>query len=195
MNFNAYSPTIIVGACVVVGLIVLALVLAAARQRSRRRTAELRSRFGPEYDAAVERYGSRSKAESVLLQRLRRIDGMAIRPLTGTERSRYVKDWEAIQARFVDHPRGAVTEADEMINSVLQTCGYTAREVEQRAADLSVHHPRLVDPYRRASAITARAGRNEATTEELRTAMILYRALFESLLQTRETSVAHAEAA
>lgn len=196
MNLNAYSPQIIIGACAVIGLIMLAIVWGVARQRSRRRTAELRSRFGPEYDYAVRHYGSRRKAEAALQARLHRVGGLELRTLTATERSRLIADWDSIQARFVDHPRGAVTEADEMINTLLTTRGYPGGGFEQRAADLSVHHARLVDPYRRASAIVARAGKNEATTEELRTAMILYRALFEEILQTKTaTMTARAEAA
>jgi hypothetical protein len=119
---------------------------------------------------------------------------MTVRPLTEEERSRYLDEWESLQARFIDHPRGAVTEADEMITSLLHTCGYTGDTFDQRAANLSVHHSRLVEPFRRANAITARAGKNEATTEELRSAMILYRALFEEILQGR-TPFARAEAA
>jgi hypothetical protein len=189
MNLNAYSPQIILGACVVIGLIMLAIVWAVSRQRSRRRTAELRSRFGPEYDYAVRQYGSRRKAEAALQARLRRVDGIQLRTLNATERSRMIADWDSIQARFVDHPRGAVTEADEMINTLLVARGYPGGGFEMRAADLSVHHARLVDPYRRANAIVAKAGKNEATTEELRTAMILYRALFEELLQTRTVTM------
>ena len=91
----------------------------------------------------------------------------------------------AIHARFVDHPRGSVTEADELINNLFRSCGYPGTHFEQRADDLSVNHPRLVDSYRRAYAITVRSAKNEATTEELRTAMILYRAIFAGMVQTR----------
>jgi hypothetical protein len=89
-----------------------------------------------------------------------------------------------VQSRFIDHPRGAVTEADELVNSLLVARGYPAGGFVQRASDISVHHSALVGPYRLANSITARAGRNEATTEELRNAMIQYRTLFEALLGT-----------
>lgn len=185
MNFNAYSPQIITGACALVVILGIIIAWAVHRRRTQRRTAELRQRFGPEYDAALVRYGSRRRAEAALEERLRRAERFDIHPLTATERSRIMADWDTIQARFVDHPRGAVTEADELINSILQARGYTGGSFEQRADDLSVHSSRLVDPYRRANAITVLAGKNEASTEELRTAMILYRALFEELVQTR----------
>lgn len=195
MNINAYSPQIIIGACVVVLVVMLLIVWGIQRQRSRRRTRELRSRFGPEYDTALVQYGSRRRAEAALEARLRRAERFEIRSFTPTERSRYIAEWDAIQARFVDHPRGAVTEADELINSILQGRGYPGGTFEQRSSDLSVHAPRLIDPYRRANAIVARAGKNEATTEELRTAMILYRALFEDLVQTKTVAMPRQEAA
>jgi hypothetical protein len=185
MNFSAYSPQIIIGTCAMVLAVILIVAWALHRRRSDRRTAALRERFGPEYDAAIVQYRSRRRAEAALAERLHRAARFDVRPLTATERSRFMADWDTIQARFVDHPRGAVTEADELINPILQARGYTGGSFEQCADDLSVHSPRLVDPYRRANAITARAGKNEATTEELRTAMILYRALFEELVQTR----------
>lgn len=195
MNLNAYSPQIIIGACALALLVMLLIVWGVSRQRSHRRTAELRARFGPEYDAVVQEYGSRRKAEAALELRLRRVEGLALRPLEDVERRRYIAEWDGIQARFVDHPRGAVTEADELINGILTTRGYIGNRFEQRIADISVHHPRLVDPYRRANAIVAQAGKNEATTEELRSAIILYRALLEEFLQQGPVEVPRAQAA
>ncbi len=195
MNFNAYSPQIIIGACAVVLVMLLLIVWGIARQRSIRRTATLRARFGPEYEVALQEYGSRRKAEAALESRLRRVEGLTLRPLEDVERRRFLAEWDAIQARFIDHPRGAVTEADELINSVLTTWGYTGGRFDQRVADISVHHARLVDPYRRANAIVVRAGKNEATTEELRSAMILYRALFEELIQIKTVAMPAAQAA
>lgn len=195
MNLNAYSPQIIIGACVVVLVVMMLIAWGVARQRSIRRTATLRARFGPEYEVAVAEYGSRRKAETALEARLRRVENLTLRPLEEVERRRLLEEWDAIQARFVDHPRGAVTEADELINSVLAARGYTGGRFDQRVADISVHHARLVDPYRRANAIVVRAGRNEATTEELRSAMILYRALFEDFLQTKTVTMQRAQAA
>jgi hypothetical protein len=195
MNINAYSPQIVIGACAVVLFILLVISWAIARQMSLRRRAALRARFGPEYDAALRAYGSRHKAETALEARLRHVEGLTLRPVEEAERRRYLAEWDEIQARFVDHPRGAVTEADELVNSVIRARGYTGGRFDQRVADISVYHSRLVDPYRRANGIVAQAGRNEATTEELRSAMILYRALFDELLRTNTVSMASAEAA
>jgi hypothetical protein len=195
MDLNAYSPQVIIGASVAALAILLVIVWAVARHRNRRRTEALRARFGPEYDIALNEYGSRRKAEIALESRLHRVEGLTLRPLEEAERMRYLAAWDGIQARFVDHPRGAVTEADELINSVLQARGYRGGRFDQRVADISVNHARLADPYRRANGIMARAGKNEATTEELRSAMILYRALFEELLQAKTVTMQRAEAA
>lgn len=193
MNLDFSNPVVVgvVGAVALV--IVLAVVWVAVRRRNQRRTAELRARFGPEYDLALREYGSRAKAEAALLDRVNRVSQKTIRPLSEAERERYLAEWEGTQGRFIDHPRGAVTEADELINSILVARGYDGGEFDRRVADLSVHHASLVEPYRRANAITVGAGRNEATTEELRNAMILYRALIEELLQS-DAPVARREA-
>jgi hypothetical protein len=183
MNFNSIDPAVLAVLGAVALIIVLAIVWVAVRQRNRRRSAELRDRFGTEYDLALREYGSRGKTEAALLDRMRRVNGMAVRPLSEAERERFLAEWDSIQARFIDHPRGAVTEADEMVNALLQARGYEGGAFDRRAADLSVHHSKLVEPYRRANAVVTRADRNEATTEELRSAMILYRALLEELLQ------------
>jgi hypothetical protein len=183
MNLDFSNPAVIAVVCLVALVIVLAVVWVVSRQRNRRRTEELRARFGPEYDLALREYGSRGKAEAALLDRVNRVTRMTIRPLSEADRERYLAEWEAIQARFIDHPRGAVTEADELINSLLVARGYEGGAFDRRVADLSVHHASLVEPYRRANTVSVRAAKNEATTEELRSAMILYRALIEELLQ------------
>ena len=184
MNLDFSNPAVIGAICVVALVIVLAAVWVVTRQRNRRRTEELRARFGSEYDLALREYGSRSKAEAALVDRVNRVNRMNIRPLTETEREQYLAEWEAVQARFLDHPRGAVTEADELVHSILTARGYEAGAFDRRIADLSVHHANLVEPYRRANTAMVGAGRNEATTEELRNAMVLYRSLVEELLQT-----------
>jgi len=184
MNFDLSNPAVVGVICVIALIIVLAVVWVVVRQRNRKRTDELRARFGPEYELALRDHGSRAKAEAALLERVNRVNRMSIRPLSETERESYLAEWEAVQARFIDHPRGAVTEADEMINSILQARGYEGGGFDRRVADLSVHHAGLVETYRRANAVSLRAATNEATTEDLRSAMILYRALVEQLLQT-----------
>jgi hypothetical protein len=175
------SPAVIIGAVVVLVLIVAAIAIAAHARK--RKTEELRSRFGPEYDLVLTSEGSRDAAEAALLARSKRLNHLKIRELTAAERNRYIAEWETLQSRFVDQPRTAVAEADELVNSLLQARGYPTATFEQRAADISVHHSLLVGPYRTAHEATLRAARNEATTEELRTAIIQYRALFDELLQ------------
>ncbi len=180
LEYSLYTnPAVVIGLFVVVLAIVIAIAVAV--NKGKRRTTELRQRFGPEYDLAVRENHNKRKAEQRLLARVERVEHLKIRNVTAAERNRYLAEWEAVQTRFIDHPRGAVTEADEMVNALMLTCGYPVGGFEQRAADISVHHARLVDSYRRANAITVRAGKNEATTEELRTAMIHYRALFDEL--------------
>jgi hypothetical protein len=170
----------IIGIVVVVA--VIAVVIAVIVNVEKRKSARLRSRFGEEYDLVLRETGSRRKADAVLESRVKRIEHLKIRDLTEAERARYLVQWQDVQVRFIDHPRGAVTEADELVESVLIARGFPTSEFDQRAADISVHHAELVGPYRHASLIASRAGRNEATTEELRGALIEYRSLFDSLL-------------
>jgi hypothetical protein len=195
MNLNAYSPQIVIGACAAILVVMILIAWGVSRQRGRRRTKELRERFGPEYDAALARYGSRRRAEDALESRLHRVEHFEIRQLNAVERARFSSEWDAIQARFVDHPRGAVTEADELINGIMVARGYPGGTFEQRSSDLSVHYPHLTDFYRQANRVTSRAGNNEATTEELRAAMIHYRAIFEELVQSKTVVMRRAEAA
>ena len=194
MNFNSSNPVVIGVICLGVLIVVLAVVWVFVRNRNRRRTEELRVRFGPEYELALREYGSRAKAEAALQERVTRVQRLNIRPLREPEREQYLAEWEAIQARFIDHPRGAVTEADELIHAILNARGYEAGGVDRRIADLSVNHAHLVEPYRRASLVSVRTAKDEASTEDLRGAMILYRGVIEELLQAN-TPIARAEAA
>jgi hypothetical protein len=146
-------------------------------------TTGLRDRFGPEYDRAVLQHGSERKAEAKLADRETRVEMLKIRDLDLTERERYLAQWQAVQSRFVDYPKGAVTEADELVCSLMQTRGYPVTDFDQRAADISVDHPRVVENYRLAHDIALRLGRGEASTEDMRTAMIHYRSLFDELVQ------------
>jgi hypothetical protein len=181
-NIDFTSPAVVIGAVVV--LLLIAVAIAVVVDMQKKRTARLRSRFGMEYDLLLSETGSRKKTEEMLNARVKRVESLKIRDLTLAERVRYLAEWQILQSRFVDHPRGSVTEADELVNSLLVERGYPAGEFDQRAADISVDHSGLVEPYRLANVITSRAGRNEATTEELRTAMIQYRTLFDALLGT-----------
>jgi hypothetical protein len=169
----------------VVVLIVLAIVLGCVFYlRGRKKASDgLRTRFGPEYDRAVLAHGSERKAEAKLADRETRVEGMKIRELGATERARFIADWQAVQARFIDHPKGSVTEADELISAMLVARGYPVADFDRRAADISVNHPRLVEYYRSAHGIAIRLGKDEASTEDLRTAMIQYRSLFDELVE------------
>jgi cytoskeletal protein RodZ len=181
MNLDLLDPKVIVLAVV---LIVMAGVLVWLYVRNRRRTtAELRKKFGSEYDRAVSAHGSERKAESKLEDREKRVEKLQIRDLNPAEHERYSKRWASIQTGFVDSPKGAVTEADDLVSSVMEARGYPVSDFDQRAADISVDHPRVVANYRSAHGIALRVGKEQATTEDLRTAMIHYRALFEELVQ------------
>jgi hypothetical protein len=150
------------------------------------RTRGFRKRFGPEYDRTVLRHGSSSKAEATLADRETRVKALEIRDISTTDRERFAADWQAVQARFVDYPKSAVTQADELISSLLVARGYPKGSFDQRAADMSVSYPGIMGDYRRANSIAVRPGRANASTEELRTAMIRYRTIFDELLQTQK---------
>ena len=181
MGYNFTTIQFVIAAVVIVALILVAVGLYI--QRRRERTLAFRSRFGSEYDRAVIKHGSAREAESKLADRENRVGALKIRELGATERERFVTEWHTVQSRFVDHPRTAVTEADDLINALLEARGYPQASFEQRAADVSVHYPRVMDNYRVAHSIAVRLGQVEATTEELRTAMIQYRNIFDDLLQ------------
>jgi hypothetical protein len=174
-------------AWIVIGVVAAAVVLGAAFAATRgSRRRRLREDFGPEYDRAVADAPTRREAEAELTERRRRHEEFDIRPLSATSRRRYAQEWEAAQARFVDDPPNAIAEADQLIQRVMQERGYPVADFEQRAADVSVDHPEVVDNYRSAHAIARRSIHGDAETEELRQAMVHYRALFEELLEMRE---------
>jgi hypothetical protein len=181
MNLNLLDPKLI---GLVAAVIVILAVLAWLYVRKRRSTTQdLRQKFGPEYDRAVLTHGSERKAQSKLEDREKRVEKLNIRDLDPTEHERFSKRWEAVQSRFVDSPKGAVAEADDLVSSVMKARGYPVSDFDQRAADISVDHPRVVENYRSAHEIALRVGKDAATTEDLRTAMIHYRSLFEELAQ------------
>jgi hypothetical protein len=124
------------------------------------------------------------RGESILAQREKRVEKFSIRELAADEHERFSKEWRELQSRFVDDPRGAVAEADRLVVQLMQTRGYPMSDFEQRAADISVTHPRVVDNYRAAREIALRDRKNEATTEDLRRAVTFYRSLFDELLGT-----------
>ena len=149
----------------------------------KRKTARLRTQFGgAEYNRAVKEGGSRQKAEAVLDKRADRVESFHIQPLGPGDRTRFVESWRRVQARFVDGPGGAVTEADQLLRDVMSTRGYPVTDFEQRAADISVDHPLVLEHYRSAHEIAVRQTQGQVSTEDLRQAMIHYRTLFEELV-------------
>ncbi len=183
MNLNLMDPKLIAIAVAVVLLLVVAVALYVRKRKHT--TAELRDRFGPEYDRAVRQHGSERKAEAKLADRETRVERLKIRDLDLAERDRYLAQWQAVQSRFVDYPKGAVTEADELVCSLMQARGYPVTDFDQQAADISVDHPRVVENYRSAHQVALRLGRGEASTEDMRNAMIHYRSLFDELVQVQ----------
>ena len=149
----------------------------------KRRTERLRSKFGgAEYARAVKEGGNRRHAEAGLKERTERVEGFHLRPLAPGDRARFVESWRSIQAQFVDGPAGAVTEADQLLGDVMSTRGYPVSDFEQRAADISVDHPLVMENYRTPHEIALRQTKGQAGTEDLRQAMIHYRTLFEELV-------------
>ena len=180
MNFSSLTTTqevvILAAVLIIVGGIVVFLL-------QRRRTTELRNRFGEaEYERAITERGDRRHAEAVLDERAKRVKSFHLRPLSSVDRTRFISAWAAVQAHFVDAPSGAVAEADRLLGDVMSTCGYPVSDFEQRAADISVDHPNVTQNYRTAHDIAVRQAQGQATTEDLRRAMIHYRSLFEDLV-------------
>ena len=170
---------------VIVAIVVVAVALAilAFVVSRRRRSAKLQQRFGPEYDRVVERRGDRRQAESELEDRFSRREQFEVRRLSPAARDRYAERWRDVQRDFVDQPESAIADADALVVEVMEARGYpVADEFEQRAADVSVDHPEVVQHYRAAHGISRRAADGRATTEDRRQALIHFRALFDELL-------------
>jgi hypothetical protein len=178
-------------AIIVVILIVAALLVGLSVVNRRRR---LRDRFGPEYDRAVTEHGRR-EAEAELAERERRVRQLDIKPLPPTARAQYASEWTAAQEQFVDAPQAAVTGAQTLVTAVMKDRGYPTEGFDQTVADLSVEHAATLDHFRAAHDISQRAGSGTASTEELRQAMIHYRALFTELLGQPGNSATDAQAA
>ncbi len=177
-------------------IVVVAVIIVAAIAWSiwaRRRRGALREQFGPEYGHVVDETGSERRATKVLEERQERVDNLDIRPLATDEAERFSARWREVQAKFVDNPTLATGEADDLVQQVMNARGYPVADFETRAADISVHHPHVVEHYRAAHAVADRAFRGEASTEDLRQALIHYRALFEDLLETTPGAPRRAE--
>ena len=168
------------------GVLVLALVALAVYFFYRRRQSQrLEQRFGDEYARLLRQHGSRAKAEAELREREARVGQLRIVPLAPEEAARFSSAWNRVQAEFVDNPTGAVAQADQLVRELMQKRGYPMGDFEHRAADISVDHPAVVSNYRAAQDIRARNLRGEVETEELRKAVVHYRALFDELLEVR----------
>jgi hypothetical protein len=170
------SSALIIGIVVAI-FVVIAIAFIVKSQRSQR----LKSRFGPEYKRAVEETGSKRQAEAKLEKLEKRVQGFKINDLPPTSRADFVAAWQKIQARFVDDPKAALSEADQLIRKIMTARGYPVTEFDQRAADLSVDHPLIVEHYRAGHDIAMRHSQGRASTEDMRQAMIHYRTLFAEL--------------
>jgi len=176
---------------VIAVIIVAALAFMIARKR---RSQNLREQFGPEYDRVVQKQGDVHKGERTLEFRQKHRKTLEIRPLSPSDKTRFGKLWSEIQSQFVDDPSGAVALADGLITEVMQARGYPTTDFTQRAADISVDHPVVVENYRAAHDIALRRSRGQASTEDLRQAMVHYRALFSELLEERQPEQLRREA-
>jgi FtsZ-interacting cell division protein ZipA len=173
----------------IIVVVVVAVILVAAIAfvtTRKRRSLKLKERFGPEYDRVLKQEGDARKAEGVLEFREKRREKFNIRPLSATDKASFATRWNEVQSRFVDDPRGAVTVADSVVSEVMQARGYPIGEFDQRAADISVDHPLVVENYRSAHGIALRHSSGQASTEDLRQAMVHYRVLFQELLEERQ---------
>jgi len=168
---------------IAVGVAVVAIIVIVFFLMRKRRSQQLRERFGPEYDRVLKKEGEVRRAENVLDIRAKRREKFELRPLSAAARADFAERWRTVQSQFVDDPRGSVSRADQLVSEVMAERGYPMADFEQRAADISVDHPVVVENYRAAHDIALRHSRGEASTEDLRRAMVHYRSLFDELLE------------
>jgi hypothetical protein len=166
---------------VLVVIALVAMIAIAILLLRKRKSDRLKQHFGPEYDRTVKEHGAQ-RAEAVLAEREQRVKKFAIHPLTRDDRERFALEWTEVQKQFVDDPSLAVGEADKLVTNVMAARGYPMGDFEQRAADVSVSYPGVVQNYRSARSIVGRRSRGEASTEDLRQAMVYFRSLFDELL-------------
>ena len=184
------SPQIVILLVVVAAVI----VIAAGFLFRKRRSQNLREQFGPEYDRVVRKEGDVNKGEQLLEFRQKHRKSLMVRPLSAEDQAGFDARWGEVQSQFVDDPAGAVVRADGLITEVMQTRGYPIDDFTQRAADISVDHPMVVENYRAAHDIALRRARGEASTEDLRQAMVHYRGLFSELLGESQPELRRKEA-
>ena len=182
------SPTAII-ILVVAVLVVIGIAVMIMRSRERER---LQEHFGAEYEHQVEAAGgSKAKAEAELLKREKRVQKLDIKRLSPAERDAFADEWQRVQARFVDDPERSIALADALVAEVMKARGYPVQDFEQRASDISVEHPKLVENYRAAHEIAVRHSHGKAGTEDLRAAFLGYRSLFDELLGAEQPELAH----
>lgn len=174
---------------VILVIAVIAVAVIAFGFMRKRRSQKLRERFGPEYDRVVQREGDVRKGEGVLEFREKRREKFNVRPLSAADRSSFLYRWNDVQSRFVDNPKETVTLADSLVTDVMQARGYPMGDFDQRAADISVDYPTVVENYRGAHNIALRHSRGQASTEDLRQAMVHYRTLFQELLDENHPEI------
>ena len=177
---ETWMIVLIVGVSLLIAFAVTWIVI------GKKRSAGLRRRFGTEYDHAMKTSGSRRRAEADLASRTKRVAQFDIHPLSAGDHDRFADRWRSTQAAFVDNPAGAVSDAGKLVEEVMRARGYPTGDFDQRAADISVDHPRFVENYREARDLALASQRGAARTEDLRRATVYYRALFEDLLETTE---------
>jgi hypothetical protein len=176
------NTTIVIATLVIIAVLI---IIAATLFARRRRTDQLRRTFGPEYDRTLrDQGGDASRTESTLIDREKRVEKFPLRALSPVDREGYAMEWATVQRRFVDEPAAAVGTADRLVGRVMLDRGYPMADFEQRAADISVSYPAVVENYRAAHDIVTRHQDGGVTTEELRQAMVHYRSLFDELLET-----------
>src|SRR6266536_2324105 len=171
---------------ILAAIVALALVLIGAWFYRRKQSHRLKEHFGPEYDRTVNELGGRTKGESELKAREKRVERLEILPLAPSEAARFTEAWRALQSRFVDNHKGVVVQAEQVVRELMEKRGYPMGDFERRAGDISVDHPDVVANYRSTQAIALREQKGMADTEELRKAVVHYRALFDELLEVRE---------
>jgi hypothetical protein len=164
-------------------LVIMIVAIVLSRRGTRMSTAELRQRFGPEYDRAVQEYGSQARAERLLTARARHVKSLKLHELNDADRTRFAAIWGGIQAQFVDDPEKAVVAANDLIKEVMRARGYPSGDFEHRVEELSVDHAGVLQHYRAARALSESSRGGQGNTEELRQAVVHYRALFADLLQ------------
>jgi hypothetical protein len=182
MNTIPTNWMILAGALVIALLVAVSWFVSQKQKQSRR----LQQRFGPEYSRAVDEFGGRTKAEAELKAREKRVERLNITPLAPVDAARFTQAWSALQSRFIDNPKGVVVQADQLVRELMLKRGYPMGDFERRASDISVDHPAVVETYRAAQAIAVRDEQGEADTEDLRKAVVHYRALFDELLEVRD---------